>query len=1505
MQNTQTAVDTMVDDGPDANISKRYYAVAEGAMTGIFDDEAMYSRALNVSPDASGCACARGRVFDSYDEAKLWLEQMRDRRFGKSAAREESRKERWDRENTEILAANHEIINFTKTIKEIKHTSNPRQLLAERLERFLDISIQEKVKSGRTDYKWAGFTRETLDLIAFGQSRGYDYAAACEARIAERWYDYRFKQPGQITSEWMKAASIPSGYKLLMKNLISVCHQKLVRQTTNENEESVAECEHEEIQEETIKEKVEKEETVKEEIQHVRKAQLTWIKTNTERLEARSAMQFRLVKGEGEIENIAEFRCLEHAEKMREILERDGTYGYAIQIIPWHEEQFTDYPQFGVYDVSDGMHFLLACVFDEETGQILAWELRRGNHRSHVVEEIDLKRNNELKAFCKEFDENILMHHGFKFPDMTLYEEIRDCISHGMCKTNPVEFSSNYIKHYEINAAFISAVRDFCLFCWGRWIYEKAYNPNAELNDTDMQSPEAKIYYAVAKGWSIGIFTDKAEFDKARKGFPCACGEKFYSKFAAEQWIERNTWKKGNNVKYSVYKKKKQWFLSTEKKDMPVVYSSGDLDKVLEWMRNRFQKEEPSPQIYKTAKLQTNLGDILAEALHLELPQQEAEEADESENDDCMKENITKESKKIKKAKARAARKKAKAISEQKVPAVYAEEIRDEAPVLPIVKEDTHTVGSPIFRGVQFDKHVFRGMPPEAQKRFCSTFSERLIKMEQIFRGNSRAAGNDFRLVSPLGRRVFKRRIGKNRLSMVFRDGILTLLKFSNHDRQMADIRNIHGKAIGYVYYDMEDFLRQMETWPEKDRSMSFGDYMSTPRHFIFDKDQEAIIESGEKAENLSVIGNAGAGKSVVGLKWLNDQLKKPKHDCLYLTMSENLVYTLEFEFNKGRLADKDASRADIRTTFDFLRSSFKSKYPKIAENRLLNAAQSFALFRRFWAEEVDWKQFRNYMDEQSAMQSEEAVLLAAWREIHGILKGAVPKDVDYGSMGKIPEVLSEKAYKERLRQEKKDSVRNIRWVDTLYKTYEKYRDYLRRRQLLDDNDVARMLLQIKPGKSKTYAAVFVDECQDLTQMELLAIFHLLGGVKVKRMSSDRCQMVQPTYFDEGWMRTTANEYDRRLGKKMENAELKPRYLHYNYRSSRSIIDFQNYAVRYLRDNDILTLKQMETEKIIAPPLTPLGVRPIWITPSDENQRTLIEDLWKKLDASELQTIFAFPASAAKKDFPLDDSDAVTDVVSCKGMEYPSVLLYNVLTETRFDSGMAWKYFYVGATRGNRCLLIYEKDAVPGTGTYDFLSNAAEAGLIDRCDNLFAPAKEDGLTWLGYIYQCVSENADENRMETAENALNFGQYELALSIFTQEGKDKNMIAYCRGKVMEKRGDFHQAVESYANLDADWNDRGRTRENSVDGILGHPDIEGAEFLGAYLLSRRGEKDLLTMAKREWTYKYGSKAGFYEAFYEALELYPFAAEPFHRWTEKMLEQTENEINKIRQTAAEWEE
>lgn len=83
--------------------------------------------------------------------------------------------------------------------------------------------------------------------------------------------------------------------------------------------------------------------------------------------------------------------------------------------------------------------------------------------------------------------------------------------------------------------------------------------------------------------------------------------------------------------------------------------------------------------------------------------------------------------------------------------------------------------------------------------------------MESILQGNVRAVGNDFRLVS-VGkrRRVYKHRVGSQRLSMVLKDGVITLLRLSNHDRQMVDIRKIQGNTVGYIYYDMQDFLQQI-----------------------------------------------------------------------------------------------------------------------------------------------------------------------------------------------------------------------------------------------------------------------------------------------------------------------------------------------------------------------------------------------------------------------------------------------------------------------------------------------------------------------------------------------------------------------------------------------------------------------------------------------------------------------------------------------------------------------
>lgn len=241
------------------------------------------------------------------------------------------------------------------------------------------------------------------------------------------------------------------------------------------------------------------------------------------------------------------------------------------------------------------------------------------------------------------------------------------------------------------------------------------------------------------------------------------------------------------------------------------------------------------------------------------------------------------------------------------------------------------------------------------QERFCKTFADRLAKLEDIFAGNRRSAGNDYKLVRGLGgQHVLKRRVGDARLSMILRDGVITLLALSHHDRQMLDIRKVRARTVGYVYYDTAIFLERLERWEtvsRENRELTFADYMAVPANFVYDEDQAAIITSGELAENISIIGNAGAGKSVIGFKWLSDELFLCGHSCLYLTMSENLVYTLAFELNKG---ESTGGRLTIMTTFNLMRDAVKAIRLDIPERSLLNAEASYRVFTRFWQAEID-----------------------------------------------------------------------------------------------------------------------------------------------------------------------------------------------------------------------------------------------------------------------------------------------------------------------------------------------------------------------------------------------------------------------------------------------------------------------------------------------------------------------------------------------------------------------
>lgn len=1135
-------------------------------------------------------------------------------------------------------------------------------------------------------------------------------------------------------------------------------------------------------------------------------------------------------------------------------------------------------PVAGIYDVSDAMHFLLAACQEVEMSAAIAAVLDELKQRTHRIELLadqfvmDIAAMDIATLINAAHSEQ--MWHSSLFDQHVLYagiwKYIGECVRDGIEKPE-IMLQKLYVKHdIALRKMSDQIFAPSFLLCWSRYMYERHYQPMTA--EKEPMGAEVRQVTAVVRAGRNGVFIHKSPVKRLEK-FPETRQQAFLSSWGAEFWISLNAWPVGDRIRYYVISRDGHTLEMTSDdclecyalyKDaspvnaLRVLYQLKDSNDIEEKRRSYFYGRLRSK--YKNMKK----AKLKAERLRKKQQKSLAATSKQLESNKLSQYvEILPQADSVKGKPENGEGKLSKGETERKG--------KVSAPKIGHIGK-----GHELFRGIQFDKHIFRNTSQEYQQRFQKTIAGRLSKLENILKGNVRAAGNDFRLVS-VGkrRRVYKHRVGSQRLSMVLKDGVITLLRMSNHDRQMVDIRQIQGSTVGYIYYDMDDFLQQVHSWQQRgSKQQNLGDYLSSPNHYVYDSAQKNIIEAGNKFVNISIVGNAGAGKSVVGLKWLDDVLKMQTGNCLYLTMSENLVYTLGYELRKSAAAVKANSRVDIETTFAFLQKCFKKYYPQIPEKCLLNGAQSLDCFRSFWQEEVDWRWFWNTKDEKFAYQTEETTLLAAWRDIHGILKGASVESVDLRHGYSGSEMLSEDEYIHKLRQTKKASVPSVLWIKILYKVGTMYQKYLRRCNLYDDNDIARMLLSKNCRCEKKYRAVFLDECQDLTQLELLSLFFLLEGTSNKRMASDRCQMVQPTYFHEGWMRTTVNEYDKSMGRTIEPQGEKPFYLHYNYRSSRSIIDFQNFIVQYFDDSGILTLKQNELMEIKVPPLTIQGMKPIWICPSDANQRLLIENLWQQLDAASLQTIFAFQHSDSKKDF--ESAKPMTDVITCKGMEYPSVLLYNVLTEVQFDSLLAWKYFYVGATRSNGCLLIYEKGAVPGTDIYQFLQDAADLEIVDKCESLQEDCPYTNGNWLAYIYQGIKENMADNKIETAENALNFGQYELALDIYLRDGKEQEMIDYCRGKAFEQKKDYCKALVSYERLPAGWFSQGRTRKNSAESILRKPDVEGREFLGAYMLTAAARGNMLEAAKEAWKYKYGHIAGFYEALYGAVAMYETSRE-----------------------------
>ena len=277
-----------------------------------------------------------------------------------------------------------------------------------------------------------------------------------------------------------------------------------------------------------------------------------------------------------------------------------------------------------------------------------------------------------------------------------------------------------------------------------------------------------------------------------------------------------------------------------------------------------------------------------------------------------------------------------------------------------------------------------------------------------------------------------------------------------------------------------------------------------------------------------------------------------------------------------------------------------------------------------------------------------------------------------------------------------------------IYRIYHAYEKWKNANHLVDENDLARYAAAWfgDHPDARPYGTILVDECQDFTEMQLLAMKSLGRNENGMILAGDRHQMINPTFFDPNRMATLfarPDHPDERL--------LIYRYLTMNYRNTRQIVSITTRiaAERKARIGATSLVNEQEERSPTD------GDPPVfWV---DENSQ-LADFLGRQLDDPTFRILVHDESDKTFLSDLLSDPQKkerlpkrTYTVRECKGLEYKKIFCFSLLGKypvewSRILAGKTehderYRYFfnaiYVAATRALRLLCFYE----PLAGTFD------------------------------------------------------------------------------------------------------------------------------------------------------------------------------------------------------------
>ncbi|HNZ49905.1 MAG TPA: AAA family ATPase [Bacilli bacterium] len=286
----------------------------------------------------------------------------------------------------------------------------------------------------------------------------------------------------------------------------------------------------------------------------------------------------------------------------------------------------------------------------------------------------------------------------------------------------------------------------------------------------------------------------------------------------------------------------------------------------------------------------------------------------------------------------------------------------------------------------------------------------------------------------------------------------------------------------------------------------------------------------------------------------------------------------------------------------------------------------------------------------------------------------------------------------------KKDGISDKKILD-LIKLKQEYNKILKTYNLYDDNDCAKAILNYEIENSQKYDGIVIDEVQDLTEIQIMAIAKLLKkGSNNIYFFGDPNQTINPTIYHFGRFNSYLYEDEEQNKRNINQIILKK-----THRCGPNLLDYINHLVKLRKDFKLTT----NTEDLIKEESERIGefdghfacliekkelIDFVLITLKDATDYYLIVDNEKSKEKV-IEGIKALEGDSYDNNI----ENQIITVQNSKGLESESVVIFNLISDNidifnnlinetnNKVSSMTFNKFYVSVTRAKNSIIICEE----------------------------------------------------------------------------------------------------------------------------------------------------------------------------------------------------------------------